>query len=115
MKTILYFLLFITLGFVLSGCRMANQPEATQLAQSMKGYELYSWQENDRWVFSLLIGTNREKTLDEIKSPDTTLPDVEALISILEKVPSGQYVSPGRPGRHYLFHPITSSSRSRKF
>jgi len=94
---------------------MANQPEATQLAQSMKGYELYSWQENDRWVFSLLIGTNREKTLDEIKSPDTTLPDVEALISILEKVPSGQYVSPGRPGRHYLFHPITSSSRSRKF
>jgi hypothetical protein len=89
MKTILYFLFLIPLGLFLSGCGTA----ATPLPESMKGYELYSWQENDRWVFSLLVGTNREKTIDEIKSADTVLPDVEALISMLEKVPSGQYVT----------------------
>jgi len=59
----------------------------------MKGYELYSWQEDNQWDFSLLVGTNREKTLDEIKSVDTVLLDVDALISTLEKVPPGQYVT----------------------
>ena len=32
----------------------------------MKGYELYSWQDGGQWKFSLLVGTNREKTLEEI-------------------------------------------------
>lgn len=59
----------------------------------MKGYELYSWQDSSQWRFSLLVGTNREKTLDEIKSTDTVLLDVDALISALEKVPSGQYIT----------------------
>jgi hypothetical protein len=59
----------------------------------MKGYELYSWQEGDRWDFSLLVGTNREKTLEEIKSTETLLPGVETLIARLDQVPSGQYVT----------------------
>lgn len=78
---------------LISSCRTALPPEATQLAESMKGYELYSWQEGNQWQFSLLIGTNREKTLDEIKSPAALLPSVEALIFMLEKVQSGQYVT----------------------
>jgi hypothetical protein len=86
-------LFLIPLGLFLSSCGTNAQPAATQLAESMKGYELYSWQENDHWEFSLLVGTNRQKTLDEIKSVDTLLPDVDALIARLEKVPSGQYVT----------------------
>lgn len=34
----------ILLGLLISSCGIAAQPAATQLAESMKGYELYSWQ-----------------------------------------------------------------------
>jgi len=59
----------------------------------MKGYELYSWKEGNGWAFSLLVGTNRGKTLEENKYPQTTLPDVNALRSLREKVPSAQYIT----------------------
>ena len=59
----------------------------------MKGYELYSWQDGSQWRFSILIGTNREKTLDEIKSADVVLSSVDALISTLEEIPAGQYIT----------------------
>ena len=59
----------------------------------MKGYELYSWQDAGQWKFSLLIGTNREKTLDEIKSDGQVLAGVEELTSTLEKIPAGQYIT----------------------
>jgi len=93
MKTIVSTLLAIPLVLLLSSCQAAAHPEATPLAESMKGYELYSWQEGNQWRFSLLVGTNREKSLDEIKSQDNILPDIDSLISTLEKVPSGQYVT----------------------
>jgi hypothetical protein len=59
----------------------------------MKGYELYSWKDGNQWNFSLLVGTNREKTLDEIKAADTTLRGVDALTSALEQMPAGQYIT----------------------
>ena len=93
MKMIVSFLALISLGFSLSSCATTTQPDVTQLSEAMKGYELYSWQEDTHWVFSLLIGTNREKTLDEIRSPTTALTDVDALLAMLEKVPSGHYVT----------------------
>jgi hypothetical protein len=93
MKTIQSLLFAILLGLLLAGCGAAIQMTATQAAESMKGYELYSWQDGSQWKFSLLIGTNREKTLDEIMSPDTALPGLDALKSALEKVASGQYIS----------------------
>ncbi|HSJ86545.1 MAG TPA: hypothetical protein VK909_04990 [Anaerolineales bacterium] len=93
MKTTLSILFLIALGLLFSSCRTAARPDATPLAESMKGYELYSWQEANQWDFSLLVGTNREKTLDEIKSVDTVLLDVDALLSTLEKVPPGQYIT----------------------
>jgi len=59
----------------------------------MKGYELYSWQDGDQWYFSVLIGTNRDKTLDEIRSPGSTLKGVDALRGALETIPTRQYVT----------------------
>jgi hypothetical protein len=93
MKTIISFLLVILPGVLLSGCATASQPAATPLGESMKGYELYSWQDGSQWKFSLLIGTNREKNLDEIKSADVVLSGVDALISTLEEIPAGQYIT----------------------
>ena len=83
----------IIMAFLLSGCGTAVQPTATQFPESMKGYELYSWQDGVQWKFSLLTGTNREKTLDEIKSVDTVLLDMDALKFALGNIPSGQYIT----------------------
>jgi len=50
------------------------------LPHSMKGYELYSWQADGRWYFRLMTGTNRNKTLEEITSPEDI---VQGWVSIL--------------------------------
>ena len=93
MKITRSFLLAVLVGALLSGCGAASQPAATPLGESMKGYELYSWQEGNQWKFSLLVGTNREKTLDEIKSADVVLSSMDALQSKLEEIPAGQYIT----------------------
>jgi hypothetical protein len=40
--------------------------ETGKLPRSMKGYELYSWFEGGQWHFTLVTGTNRNKTVEEI-------------------------------------------------
>lgn len=93
MKTLQSILFVLLLMLFFSSCTTINQAEATPWAESMKGYELYSWPEGDHWVFSLLAGTNREKTLEEIRSSSTILPDLNALKFVLKKIPSGQYIT----------------------
>jgi hypothetical protein len=63
------------------------------VAGSMKGYELYSWQDGDQWYFSVLVGTNRNKTLDEIRSPGSAFKGAEALEAALKTIPAGQWVT----------------------
>jgi hypothetical protein len=91
MKPSLFFA--ILLAVFLSGCKTGAQPSATLPAESMKGFELYSWQDGSQWKFSLLTGTNREKTLDEIQSTGTALDGVDALRSALEAVSRGQTIT----------------------
>jgi hypothetical protein len=43
---------------------LSTLPE--KLPSSMKGYELYSWQTGEDWNFTLITGTNRTKSFDEI-------------------------------------------------
>lgn len=43
------------------------------LPMAMKGYELYSWQNGSNWNFTLITGTNRTKSFDEIIAPGNTL------------------------------------------
>ena len=93
MKRIRSFLLVILIGTFFAGCGAPSQPEPTPLGESMKGYELYSWQEESEWKFALLVGTNREKTLEEIKSAGILLSGVDELESVLETIPSGQYIT----------------------
>jgi hypothetical protein len=93
MKAINYFICAILVGSWLSGCGAASQPTVTPFPESMKGYELYSWQDGNQWNFSLLVGTNREKTLEEIKAENTILRGVDALTAALEQMPAGQYIT----------------------
>jgi hypothetical protein len=70
------------------------------LPHSMKGYELYSWQEGEIWHFTLVTGTNRNKTLEEITSTinmvkgwvSVHIIGNEALKSVVNKLPEGEFV-----------------------
>lgn len=72
------------------------------LPQSFKGYELYSWQEESDWCFTLITGTNRNKTAEEILSPEPLVTadgwvqiqvlGVDELKATLSRVPQGEYV-----------------------
>ena len=95
MKLTRFLLPALLIGMLLGGCG-AGIPQgatATPLGKSMKGYELYSWQEGNQWKFSLLVGTNREKTLEEIKSSQLIFTGVDAVISTLKTVPGGQTIT----------------------
>lgn len=49
-----------------------------------KGIELYSWQaETGEWVYSILPGTNRNKTIAEVKVQPLSFDEVKAAISKL--------------------------------
>jgi hypothetical protein len=66
---------------------------STHAAQSsMKGYELYSWKIKDHWYYSLLPGTNRSKTYEEITAPGVVKKDASGLKAELEKLPKGEEV-----------------------
>jgi hypothetical protein len=39
-----------------------------KLPRSFKGYELYSWEEEGQWHFTLITSTDRTKTIEEITS-----------------------------------------------
>jgi hypothetical protein len=102
MNTIRFILCMIMLVVFVSGCQSVTpQPTAQAInpllpvpgAEAMKGYELYSWQEEGQWYFSLLIGTNREKTLEEIQAPDARLKGIAELQPLLESLPAGEYVT----------------------
>ena len=90
----------------------ARQPEVTAvltaaivnakpLPSSVKGYELYSWydDEGDSWRFTLTTGTNRLKTVEEIITEENQVTQsewvkimaigAEALKALLQRLPPG--------------------------
>ena len=77
-----WIILVVALAVAASGCTVGVSSSAVPepLPPSMKGYELYSWQNGDQWVFTLMTGTNRLKTLAEI----TTAPDSERADSLIK-------------------------------
>jgi hypothetical protein len=72
------------------------------LPNSMKGYELYSWLENGQWRFTLITGTNRNKTRAEITSPEdyisesgwvkVTAAGLEDVRAVLSKLPPNESI-----------------------
>jgi len=78
------------------------QPEVVALPRSLKGYELYSWQHEGRWHFTLITGTNRNKTAAEILSREPLVTGdgwvhihatgVDELKATLSRIPEGEFV-----------------------
>ena len=73
-----------------------------ELPHSVKGYELYSWSEDGQWHFTLITGTNRNKTLEEITSGEDFISEtgwvrvqvigVNAIRAVLSKLHQGEEI-----------------------
>ncbi len=73
-----------------------------KLPRSVKGYELYSWSAENQWHFTLITGTNRNKTPEEIVSEDDFISEtgwvkihvvgVDAIKTVLNKIHQGEFV-----------------------
>jgi hypothetical protein len=79
-----------------------NIHSLSELPVSGKGYELYSWSENGQWHFTLITGTDRNKTVNEIITTDDYISEaglvrvnvagVDAIKAVLRKLPKGEQV-----------------------
>jgi hypothetical protein len=58
----------------------ANYLDSLVVNHSFKGWELYSWPESDKWHFSILMGTNRIKSYEEVTS---NTPNVVQLVHVI--------------------------------
>jgi hypothetical protein len=73
-----------------------------KLPRSFKGYELYSWEEDSQWHFTLITGTNRTKTMEEITSKEDFISEIgwvkihvmgaDAIKDVLSRLPEGESV-----------------------
>ena len=73
-----------------------------KLPRSFKGYELYSWEEEGQWHFTLITGTNRTKTMEEITSKEDFISEtgwvrihvvgIDAIKDVLSRLPEGESV-----------------------
>jgi hypothetical protein len=83
--------LFIVAVIVIgASVSLSAQQGGNGLPHSMKGYELYSWQAREQWYFSLVVGTNRQKTFQEIAAPRSRIKGLAALKRKLDLVPKGE-------------------------
>ncbi|MFH1015683.1 MAG: hypothetical protein V1771_01620 [Chloroflexota bacterium] len=85
--------------------KLTTMPSATtvdKLPHSMKGYELYSWPEDSQWHFTLITGTNRNKTLEEVISSASIVSEdgwvqihvvgVDAIRTVLSRLPQNEFI-----------------------
>jgi TRAP-type mannitol/chloroaromatic compound transport system substrate-binding protein len=93
----------LVLILTITGLAACNTASNAPLPHSMKGYELYSWQEGGQWRFTLITGTNRNKNLEEITSGEQKTGEagwvnlrvagVEELKALLDRIPAGEWVA----------------------
>lgn len=72
---------------------------------SLKGYELLSWRYEGDWIFTLMTGTNRAKSFEEILTAENqystdelikiTVRGVEELKVVLARLPRGEQINWG--------------------
>jgi hypothetical protein len=73
-----------------------------KLSRSFKGYELYSWEEDGQWHFTLITGTDRTKTMEEITSKEDFISETgwvkiqvvgaDAIEDVLSRLPQGESI-----------------------
>jgi hypothetical protein len=101
MKTLYVFIISSCFLFIFSECK--DNPEvlptpgstnaAYKIEHSMKGWELYSWQVGEQRKYSILPGTNRLKTYEEVMSSNLMVTGENELKNLLTKFPEGEFIT----------------------
>lgn len=80
LKRFIFILLFTAL--LPTSCQSEVNSSERETNPAFKGMELYSWQdETGEWTYSILAGTNRVKSIDEILANPLDFDEVKAEIS----------------------------------
>ena len=73
-----------------------NSPDSTDKKtapkKSMKGFDLYAWKKGGNLFFTLLPGTNREKTSEEIYDIKNAVEGMPAMENKINEIDSGEYI-----------------------
>lgn len=78
-----------------------NVPEIYDLPHLIKGYELYSFENNNHIYYTLIAGTNRTKTFEEISIDNEPIEEngikittntLEELKTVIEKLPEDELI-----------------------
>jgi hypothetical protein len=93
--------LIVLLGsFSFLSCSKENQPDPVGLfdmdtisfEHSMKGWELYSWPNGNDWNYSLLPGTNRTKSYEEVIHNNILVCGIDSLKMLIDKFPVNEEI-----------------------
>ena len=72
----------------------ATAAPAERQEKRFKGVELYSWKtEAGKWHFALLDGTNRVKTVEEVKTSPDRFENLKALQVAISQLAEGEFVT----------------------
>jgi len=99
---ILFSSLLIVGSFSLMNCAKETNREILTLnhfnldtvsfPHSVKGYELYSWPNGDGWNYSILTGTNRLKSYDEVTKNPLVVSGNDSLKMLLDLFPGEENI-----------------------
>ncbi len=94
---------FFVASFHITGCSKEGDnefktvarinPDTVVFPSSMKGWELYSWPNGKDWNYSILQGTNRLKTYDEVTKNKIVVTGIDSLKMLLAKIPENEFIT----------------------
>ena len=108
-KKYLFYLLIPISLFCLSHCSLAQEDLPRAATKAFKGMELYSWQDGAGvWWFSILSGTNRIKTVEEVLANPFDIQQVKesfCQLAVGEHVAFSNWLLGPSPHRKVAFGP----------
>jgi hypothetical protein len=72
---------------------MTFDPDSLIIESSALGWELYSWQSGDIWKYSLVVGTETSKSVNEILASPYVVAGREQLKLLIRQLPSGEEIT----------------------
>ncbi len=100
--SLLLVVIFGTVFISFSGCTKENKVndsglvsfdiDTVNFTHSMKGWELYSWLDENDFSYSILMGTNRSKTNSEVIHNKIAVNGLDSLKRLLARMPAGEVI-----------------------